>query len=322
MARQPTPPEPKCVFISYVREDIHRVRRLTYDLKAHGNGIRVWRDTEELWPGQDWKQKIRDAISDGSFAFIACFSSRSIAKPATYQNEELLLAIEQMRLRLPGTPWLIPVRFDDCALSDLDLGGGRSLNDIQRVDLFGNARGKNMDRLIQTIENIGRSGLPRRQGMPQDPSLVEPSRRFLRHLAYGRNVHEAINESIGRLLRSDAIDRAGVSMSFHDDPIDPETGETREAWLCFAGHERVMVGFSDYIRTRPRAVSTLLEAILGRSLRLGLFITSTDPSEEMMKIAASSPGVKIELVKWADKSDGPNIDKALMSLHEYGKPEQ
>jgi hypothetical protein len=161
MASQPPGPDPRHVFISYVREDIHRVRRLTYDLKTQANGIDVWRDTEELWPGQDWKHKIRDAISKGSFAFLACFSTRSIQKPITYQNEELLLAVEQMRLRLPGTSWLIPIRFDDCPIPNFDLGAGRSLNDIQRVDLFGSVRRRNLDRLLREIQNISQTGLNR-----------------------------------------------------------------------------------------------------------------------------------------------------------------
>jgi hypothetical protein len=47
------------------------------------------------------------------------------------------LAIEQLRLRLPGDTWLIPVRFNDCTIPDIELGGGRTLASIQRCDLFG-----------------------------------------------------------------------------------------------------------------------------------------------------------------------------------------
>jgi hypothetical protein len=159
MANQPTGHDARHVFISYVREDIQKVRRLAYDLKAQGDGIRVWRDTEELWPGQDWKQKIRDAINKGSFVFLACFSTRSMQKPVSYQNEELLLAVEQMRLRLPGASWLIPVRFDDCPIPNFDIGAGRTLNDIQRADLFGKIRRRNLDRLLREIQNISQSAL-------------------------------------------------------------------------------------------------------------------------------------------------------------------
>jgi hypothetical protein len=108
-------------FVSYVREDGGRVDRLQAALGDAG--IRVWRDTAQLWPGQDWKAEIRRAIMADSLAFIACFSDSSSRREATYQRDELGLAVEQMRARAPGRPWLIPVRFAPCDIPDLDLGG-------------------------------------------------------------------------------------------------------------------------------------------------------------------------------------------------------
>src|SRR5712692_3380826 len=99
------------VFISYVREDSAQVDQLQGALEAAG--IPVWRDMADLWPGEDWRAKIRSAITDNAFVFIACFSKRSLARDSSYQNEELTLAIEQLRQRAPEHPWLIPVRFDE-----------------------------------------------------------------------------------------------------------------------------------------------------------------------------------------------------------------
>jgi DNA-binding transcriptional LysR family regulator len=42
-------------FISYVREDASRVDQIQRRLEAAG--IRVWRDTRELWPGEDWGKR-------------------------------------------------------------------------------------------------------------------------------------------------------------------------------------------------------------------------------------------------------------------------
>jgi hypothetical protein len=139
-------------FISYVHEDLERATRLRRFLEAAD--IPVWFDTENLSPGQDWRLEIRRAINSGSLAFLACFSIHTDARATTYQNEELVLAVEQMRRRPPGARWLIPVRFDDCCMPDFDLGAGRTLDSVQRVDLFDEAWEECGDRLLASIQGI------------------------------------------------------------------------------------------------------------------------------------------------------------------------
>jgi WD40 repeat protein len=139
-------------FISYVREDFLLVERLQCRLEA--SGIPVWRDTVSLWPGEDWRANIKRAITDDALAFVACFSRHGLGREISYQNEELVLAIEQLRLRRPDLPWLIPVRFDDCEIPDRDLGGGRTLSSIQRVDLFGDTADEGEAQLVAAIQRI------------------------------------------------------------------------------------------------------------------------------------------------------------------------
>lgn len=110
-----------------------------------------------MWPGQDWRAVIRQAITGGTLVFLACFSTRSTARQTGFQNAELALAAEQARLRRAGDSWLIPVRFDDCALPDLDLGGGRRLDGIQRADLFGVQAEAAAERLVEAIARILRT---------------------------------------------------------------------------------------------------------------------------------------------------------------------
>ena len=143
---------PGYAFISYVREDCERVNRLETSLKLAR--IRVWRDTADLWPGQDWKIEIRRAIMAGNLAFIACFSENTERRVVTYQNEELILAVEQIRLRPPGQPWLIPVRFAECAVPEFDLGAGRSLDSLHRVDLFDGSWEHDILRLVGAVQRI------------------------------------------------------------------------------------------------------------------------------------------------------------------------
>jgi hypothetical protein len=98
------------VFVSYAREDSSEADRLQHMLESAD--VRVWRDTKDLWPGEDWRGMIRRAITGNALVFLACFSSRSVVRDKSYQNEEIMLAIEQLRLRRPDVPWLIPVRFE------------------------------------------------------------------------------------------------------------------------------------------------------------------------------------------------------------------
>jgi TIR domain len=139
-------------FISYVREDSGQVDALQEALEAAG--IPVWRDMSNLWPGEDWRAKIRGAINRDALVFIACFSRNSAARRRSYQNEELLLAIEQLRRRRPDDPWLIPVRFDDCDVPDFELGAGRTLSSVQQADLFGANREQAAQRLVDAVRRL------------------------------------------------------------------------------------------------------------------------------------------------------------------------
>ena len=136
----------------------------------------MWRDTADLWPGENWRVKIRDAITHDALVFIACFSSRSVARQKSYQNEELLLAIEQLRLRRPDDPWLIPVRFDDCDVPDLELGAGHALASIQRADLFGPSRDQAAERLVAVVLRLlGQSAPTIAQPLASPLSANDPS---------------------------------------------------------------------------------------------------------------------------------------------------
>jgi hypothetical protein len=148
----PLPPCRGHAFMSYVREDSGEADMLQRALEAAG--VRVWRDTADLWPGENWRAKIRDAITHDALVFIACFSSHSAARRKSYQNEELLVAIEELRSRRPNDPWLIPVRLDDCDIPGFELGAGRTLASIQQVDVFGPSRDVAVRRLVAAAQRL------------------------------------------------------------------------------------------------------------------------------------------------------------------------
>ena len=121
----------------------------------------VWLAAAELRPGQDRRVEIREAITRHAVAFLACFSRASIGRERSQQNDELTLAIDQLRLRRFGDSWLIPIRFDDCQIPERDIGGGRTLADLEPVDLFGADYEQHARRLVEAIRQLlGRGAEP------------------------------------------------------------------------------------------------------------------------------------------------------------------
>ena len=117
----------KKVFISYVRENMEIVDRLYQELKSHG--IQVWLDRNDIGLGLRWKREIRRAIQQGTF-FIGCFSQEYHNRDRTYMNEELTIAIEELRQRPIDQAWFIPVKLNEREIPDLDIGGGETLRDL------------------------------------------------------------------------------------------------------------------------------------------------------------------------------------------------
>ncbi len=114
------------VFIAYVEEDLADARRLRDALKDAGYA--PWLDKDQLLAGQNWPRAIERAI-DVSDAFVACLSSRSLAKRGQFQCE-LRYALDCAdRMPLEET-FLLPARFDACSVPP---GIAKHL---QYVDLF------------------------------------------------------------------------------------------------------------------------------------------------------------------------------------------
>lgn len=120
------------VFFSYIHENQETVNRLYNELTDRG--IRVWLDRNELQPGDRWRLEIRDAIRQGTF-YIACFSREYNERDTTYMNEELLIAIEELRLRPTNRTWFIPLKLNECEIPNQNIGGGETLRDLQYVVL-------------------------------------------------------------------------------------------------------------------------------------------------------------------------------------------
>jgi hypothetical protein len=147
MLRPRATPTPPRAFISYVREDAEAVDRIADALRLVG--IDVWLDRTHLKPGDRWTEVIRNAISEGDF-FIACFSSSYAQRKATYMNEELLIAVEQLRRRPRDRRWFIPLTLDGCDLPKIPIGADETLEHLHRLD-FSEDWSRSIARLIEVV---------------------------------------------------------------------------------------------------------------------------------------------------------------------------
>jgi len=125
------------IFISYVREHNREVAKIAKILEKFN--IEVWLDINKIKPGSRWQDSIRKGISEGDF-FLACFSPEYNNRSKTYMNEELLLAIDELRQMPDERTWFIPVKLAPCEIPDRNIGAGETLRSIQWVELYKNWR--------------------------------------------------------------------------------------------------------------------------------------------------------------------------------------
>lgn len=141
-----TPQSQPQVFVAYVVEDLAPARRLCDALRSAG--CSPWLDKDKLLPGQNWPQSIERAI-EISDVFVACFSTRSIAKRGQFQSE-LRFGLNCARQLPLDAAFLIPVRFERCAIPR------RISAHVQYVDLFPDWE-RGVKRVVRAIRRAARA---------------------------------------------------------------------------------------------------------------------------------------------------------------------
>ena len=211
-------------FLSYVSQDAEIIQRLVDDLTSHG--IKVWFDRNDLKAGQRWKNAIRTAIREGGF-FIACFSQEYSRRTTTYMNEELTVAIEELRRRRASVSWFIPVKLNDCSIPDRDIGSGETLQDIQHVALYENwSRGINL--LAEAIQPVIQT--QRAEPRPEAKKEIDPVTQAFSEA--GLSPFSLLNSNLQRLLSRVDYTYANLMQTLADEakegprlfsfmPVDP-----------------------------------------------------------------------------------------------------
>jgi hypothetical protein len=96
-------------FISYSRTDLAAARQLFDGLQGIGADV-AWFDKSKLKPGDDWEQKIRNAIN-GCYLFLPLISANTETRKEGFFREEWTLASERVR-RIEGRKFIVPVVVD------------------------------------------------------------------------------------------------------------------------------------------------------------------------------------------------------------------
>src|SRR3954466_4968366 len=120
------------VFISYVRDNLDAVDRLANELR--NKGMTVWLDRNNIDPGARWRDAIRKAIQSGSL-FLACFSKEYNERIKSYMNEELTIAIDELRQKPTDKTWFIPVLINETRIPSRRISAVENLSDIQAINL-------------------------------------------------------------------------------------------------------------------------------------------------------------------------------------------
>lgn len=98
------PIDPSTAFVSYSREDLEFVLRLTRDLKA--KGAKVWMDRVDIRAGQIWEQAIEDAVGE-------CRQMLVVLSPAAVQSKRVMVEISTA---FDENKEIIPVLFQECRI--------------------------------------------------------------------------------------------------------------------------------------------------------------------------------------------------------------
>ena len=107
----------KKIFLAHSSIDKELVRKLYKELK--GKGLDPWLDEEDILPGQNWTLEIPNAIRNCDY-FIACLSERAIKRQG-YMHKEFRMALDIYAEKPPGSIYLIPLKFDDCKVPEIQL---------------------------------------------------------------------------------------------------------------------------------------------------------------------------------------------------------
>lgn len=215
----------KSVFLSHTSTDKSFVRKLAYDLEAHG--IKYWLDEAEIRVGESLIEKIRQGLDDVDYV-AAILSPSSIASP--WVQRELDVAMNQ---EISGRQVkVLPIMYQNCELPGFLLG--KFYADFTDEKNYPEA----LKRLVESIGIVFNKSVldTKREGATLGealdrafvfnmPMLVRPFHRPFQYMGMNiKEVHESIggelNEAGNVIIENDEcrmfLEREGSYVSYID----------------------------------------------------------------------------------------------------------
>lgn len=102
---------PGCIYVSYVSPDLEIARYIVHQLQEAG--CSVWFNREQLQPGMDWEEELRETIETRCGVFVSLISEHSASRPEGFTIFERKLAARRCERFTESMTFYIPVRIDD-----------------------------------------------------------------------------------------------------------------------------------------------------------------------------------------------------------------
>jgi formylglycine-generating enzyme required for sulfatase activity/Tfp pilus assembly protein PilF len=157
------------VFLCHASEDGATVGKLASRLREMG-WLKVWRDKDDLLPGQNWELEIPKEVKNSQLIII-CLSNNIAAKiiKGSYINKEFKLALEVAEKQPPGAISIIPLRLEECTVPE-------QFEKLQWANYFDEEDWQKLIRALETrASEIGLT-IPSAEN-PPDP--VKPARTVI-----------------------------------------------------------------------------------------------------------------------------------------------
>jgi TIR domain/SIR2-like domain len=100
-----------CIFVSYASDDLEVARYVVNQLQSAG--CLVWFDKEQIQPGENWDDVLRDAVEQRCGLFVSIMSDNSATRLEGYNLLERKLAAKRRERFADTTVFYLPLRVDE-----------------------------------------------------------------------------------------------------------------------------------------------------------------------------------------------------------------